>query len=70
MADNKERGLYNKYNVTRTDGKSIGEAIILEFKDPIARIGIQAWANEMFAKGYTSVYYDVQEKLCEYENKK
>jgi hypothetical protein len=68
MADDKERGLYMKYNVTRTDGKPMGEAIILEFKDELSRMAIQAWACKMFDAGYKTLYYDVQDKICHYDD--
>jgi hypothetical protein len=59
-------GLYDKYIVTRTDGKDMKDCIVMEFKDPIARIAIQAWACRMFDAGYKKLYYDVQEKLDKY----
>ena len=65
----KEEGLKEKYLVTRTDGKPVGDCIVLEFKDPIARRGIEEWAIRMLVAGYTQVYYDVNEKLSKYWKK-
>lgn len=67
MSDNRERGLYKKYNVERVDGKPVEDAIVLEFKDELSRVIIQAWACRMFDAGYKDVYYDVQSKLDVYK---
>lgn len=65
MSD-KERGLYNKYNVSRTDGKPItGCAIVLEVGDPIARPAILRWAEEMRRAGYKQVWFDTVTELAE-----
>ena len=47
------KGLYKKYEVIKVDNpaKEI-DCIVLEFDDPIARVGIEAWANEMLSMGY------------------
>ena len=70
MAHKKSLGLYKKYKASRVDGKKIGDAIVLEFKDPIARVGINAWATAMRQAGYFEVFKDIIQKLDEYEQKK
>jgi hypothetical protein len=59
--------LYEKYRVERTDGKPVGAAIVLEFKDPIAKVGIRAWAEEMERHGYEQVAADVFTALANEE---
>lgn len=46
MPDN-EKGLYEKYNVTRTDGSPIKGCFVIEFKDPHARIALNAYADSV-----------------------
>lgn len=65
MPDDKERGLYDKYHVTRLDGKPVGACIILEFKDPLARIGIAAWAKAVRDAGYVELAENVTAMLIE-----
>ena len=41
----RDRGLYAKYQVTRTDGKPAGRVFVLAYdKDPFARIALAAYA--------------------------
>lgn len=65
MADDKNRGLYNKYTVERNDGRSIGEFgyLVLEFSDPNAWPAIEQWANTVFEDGYEELSIDVIERL-------
>lgn len=63
MADDKEKGLYNKYNVTRTDGKPVGECIVLEMDDPYTWLAIRVFADRMKACGYNKLYKDLTAKL-------
>lgn len=61
------KGLFKKYEVTKLSNPDKPlDCIVLEFDDPIARVGIKAWAKEMRAKGYERVYEDVIEKLKPY----
>lgn len=64
----KEQGLIKKYKVEKI-GKPAQEvdAIVLEFKDPIARVAIAAWASEMRANGYHECAMDTYEKLMRFE---
>jgi hypothetical protein len=60
----KKEGLYTKYHVEkigRPDEKL--DCIVLEFDDPIARVGIQAWASEMNERGYHKCAAEVFAKL-------
>lgn len=66
----KDVGLYQKYKIKRTDGKPVSLAIVLEFHDPIARVGIYNWAREMMRQGYTQVYHDVMKELHIWKNEK
>lgn len=64
---NKDEGLYQKYIVQKISNpdKKI-DAIVLEFDDPIARVGITHWAQAMLAKGYKQCFRDVMGKVCSY----
>lgn len=63
----KTRGLFGKYIVDRVDGKSIIEgAIVLEWKDPNARVGIKAFSEKVREEGYTLLADDLDKKLDEY----
>lgn len=59
-----QRGLYKKYEVVKTHNptKKI-DCIVLEFDDPISRVGIKAWAREMLKAGYIQVAMDTEAKL-------
>lgn len=37
--------LFHKYNLSRTDGKTMGEAFVLELKDPYAKAALTAYAD-------------------------
>lgn len=66
MSD-KNTGLFKKYEVVKLSnpGKEI-DAIVLEFDDPIARVGIEAWRAEMAKNGYIECSNDVGERLHRY----
>lgn len=66
MPDDKTRGLYQKYQVTRTDGQSVGLSVVLEFKDPLARSALLVWAYGMHEAGYETVAADVVATLNAY----
>lgn len=59
MADNKERGLYEKYKVERTDGKSIGQCFVLELDDPNSWDALIIWSNTLRHDGYEELAWDV-----------
>ena len=63
--NNKKKGLFDKYNVTRTDGRPIKACIVLEFTDKHARNSIVHWANHMFDNGYHELFKDVMKKITE-----
>lgn len=57
-------GLFKKYSVTKiSNPEKDVDAIVLEFDDPIARVGIIAWAEEMYKNGYQQVHADIISKL-------
>jgi hypothetical protein len=61
---NTKDGLFKKYEVTKlSNPEKKVDAIVLEFDDPIARVGIAAWAHQMKNMGYEQVYLDIMEKL-------
>lgn len=63
----KEKGLYEKYYVERTDGKNIdGGCIVLEWSDPIARVGIAAFSQAVRNAGYKALADDLDYELEEY----
>lgn len=37
--------VFHKYDITRTDGKPVGEAFVLELKDPYAKAALIAYAD-------------------------
>jgi len=65
-----DTGLYKKYQVTKL-ARPLEEidAIVLEFKDPIARDGILQWAESMRLAGYTKVHDDVIDKVDRYQQR-
>jgi len=65
---NKERGLYQKYNVERTDGKPCGDCIVLEFRDPNARLGIKAFSRRVRRQGYIPLADDLDEQCYMWDN--
>ncbi len=69
MSDDKQRGSYRKYNVERVDGKPVKDCFVLELKDPIARKGLQAWAEALIAADYINLALDVAFLIDEYEKK-
>lgn len=64
----KNEGLIRKYTVTKDANptKEI-DAIVLEFDDPIARVGIKAWADAMNEKGYHKCAAQTYAKLLRIE---
>lgn len=69
MSD-KSAGLEKRYEVVKlSNPEKVVDAIVLEFDDPIARIGILAWVQEMRLKGYDECANDVVDKLSRYVNK-
>ena len=67
MADDPTRGIYGKYHVKRTDGKPVSRCIVLELKDPLARVGILAWADAVEAAGYEALASDARAWVAEAE---
>lgn len=58
-------GLENRYQVIkRINPLKELDCIVLEFDDPIARVGIKAWAEEMKKQGYETVYNEIMTKLA------
>lgn len=64
----KTEGLFKKFEVTKVSNpeKRI-DAIVLEFDDPIARVGIKAWADEMTERGFHKCAAQVYAKLLRIE---
>jgi hypothetical protein len=51
----KQEGLVKKFEVTKlSNPEKKLDCIVLEFDDPIARRGIQAWAEAMLEAGITA----------------
>lgn len=66
-----EQGLIRKYEVIKLDNvQKPMDCIVLEFDDPLARIGIKAWAEEAKKRGYEKLHADVERKLKTYEGSK
>lgn len=64
----KNEGLINKYKVIKqTNPSKAIDCIVLEFDDPIARKGIEAWATAMLEAGYDKCAAQVFAKLLNIE---
>jgi hypothetical protein len=62
--EKKSEGLVRKYEVSKlSNPNAVIDCIVLEFNDPIARVGIKAWAEEMRRMGYRKVWEEVNDKL-------
>lgn len=61
MSD-KKRGLYQKYNVTRTDGKPVSPCIVLEAHDVYSRKAITHYAD-LIKHDYPQLSNDLIELL-------
>lgn len=66
--DNKERGLYAKYNVERTDGQELGTCFVLELKDELARPALLVWAHTLEREGYHELAKDIYAALESFES--
>lgn len=57
------RGFYQKYQVTRTDGKPVGKTFTLEFeRDPFAMSALEAYADAAEAAGgYDALVSDLRQ---------
>lgn len=64
MADNTERGLYDKYLVERLDGKPVGRCIVLEVRDPNAHPALITWTETMRAAGYNALADDMEAMMA------
>lgn len=63
-------GLYRKYEVKKlTNPSKKVDAIVLEWDDPRARVGILAWAEQMRRDGFEQVYQDTMAKMKQFEGK-
>ena len=66
----KSKGLLNKYNVSRTDGKELFSGyVVLEFKDPSAREGIKAFSKKVRSEGYEKLADDLDREVLIWEAK-
>lgn len=68
MSD-KTKGLYQKYSVSRNDGKEISQGcFVLELKDPKARKAILAYAEEVEKEGLNKeLAYDLKQWVGRYQ---
>jgi hypothetical protein len=55
-----DRGIYDKYEVYRTDGKGIGRCIVLELRDPNTWAALLTWADTVEAAGNAQLAADVR----------
>ena len=67
----KQKGLYQKYKVSRQDGKIITEGcFVLELKDPKARKALLTYATEVLKEGYDKeLAYDLRAWVGQYSDK-
>lgn len=62
----KHRGLFQKYEVKKlTNPAKDMDCIVLEFDDPISRVGIKSFADECKENGYIQLAKDIEEHLEE-----
>ena len=68
MAEDKDKGLYQKYEVKKFSNpdKEI-DAIVLEFDDPLSWDAIARFAMDMHAAGYELAAYEINAKLEAYK---
>lgn len=64
VADDKSRGLYEKYRVERTDGKTVGPCIVLELDDPNSWEALILWCNTVRRAGYEELGLDVMQQVA------
>lgn len=65
----KKRPLYGKYKVQKIEKPdNLIDCIVLEWSDPIARVAIKSWAQEMKNKGYLKCACDVFERLSRFNS--
>ncbi len=66
--NNKSDGLHKKYIVKRVDRKKIKEGcIVLEWTDPIARKGIEAFSKAAREAGFKCLADDLDSRLWDYK---
>lgn len=56
----KDRGLYQKYIITRTDGKPVDAAIVLELKDANTWSALREYARTVRRAGYVLLADDIE----------
>lgn len=61
----KKIGLIRKYEVTRVDGKPVDWCFVLQDTDPLAPVGLVAYAAIAWEAGYTRLHRDLIEKIQE-----
>lgn len=67
LIDKKNYGLYDKYTVSRVDGKPIVDGcVVMEWKDPHARAAIATFAIEVRTSGFGKLADDLEARLAEY----
>lgn len=59
-----DEGLFQKYNVTRVDGKPVGWTFTLEEHDPLAIPALIAYAKAANAEGFHHLAADLWEKIA------
>jgi len=65
----KEKGLYEKYEVTKlTNPNKELDCVVLEFDDPVQRKGIRAFAEAAADEGYHRLAWDLDRKCDAYED--
>jgi hypothetical protein len=62
------RGLYDKYEVYRTDGKGVGPCVVLEFDDPNTWPALLTWAGTAETTGNAQLARDVRDKVAAHQH--
>lgn len=64
----KELGLIQKYEVKKlTNPNKKMDCVVLEFDDPIARVGIRAFAKALEQEGYSALAVDLYSRCNKYD---
>lgn len=58
-----DRGVYEKYEVIRLDGKGVGECFVLELDDERTWDALMVWANTVEADGNAELANGIRQQV-------
>lgn len=62
--EDKDRGLYHKYRVERTDGKPVGFCLVLELEDQGTWQAMRQYAATVRQQGFVALASDIDSIVC------